>query len=106
MRKLLAGIVLVCAVACGSDSTEPQNVAVVFKIDGQTCRGSSTIDFFVDGTKVGSEQMTAGASSKVYTTTASTHALGAEIANTRALVWGPFTVNLSGLSGYTQLLTC
>ena len=109
MRRLLALLAL-ATLACGGDTTTAppavQSVAVTFKVDAQTCSGSATLNLFIDGNTVGSETLTAGGTSKAYQTTASSHILGAAVANTGGRTWGPSSVNLAGLGTYTHLLIC
>lgn len=108
--RLCAALLLVVLAACGgSDSTSPSGPSpsvVTFKIDAQTCSGTATINFFIDGSTVGSESLTAGSSSKGYSTTQTSHVLGASVANTNGRVWGPITVNLTNIATYTQVLVC
>ena len=109
MRNLLAAVGMTMLLACGGDKiTAPTPMtAVTFKVDAQTCSGTAILTLFIDGAPVGSESMSAGGSSKAYPTTASTHILGATVANvTNPRTWGPINVNLTNTSTYLQLLIC
>lgn len=92
-----------------SDITGPDKGAVVFKVDAQTCGGTASIDLFIDGSLVGTEQMSSGSSSKAYTATAGQHIVGAHTTNATATsgrVWPSATVTVPANATYTALLTC
>ena len=98
-------ILLALSLLAGCDSvTEPDDVLVQFRIDAQTCTGTGTVSFFIDGQTVGTETLAAGGTSRNYSTTAATHVLGAR--ENAGYTWGPINVDLTGQSAYTQILTC
>jgi hypothetical protein len=109
MRRFVSILSLALA-ACGGESSTgpktPATIPLIFKIDAQTCTGSAAIDFFVDGSIVGTENMSSGGTSSTYQITPAKHVLGAQVSNTHARVWGPFNIDLTGQTAWGQILTC
>lgn len=105
MRIISTLLAVLILTACGGDSTAPkeQRGSLVFRLDQQTCTGSGTITFFVDGSSVGSAAMTAGASSPSYSVTAGSHIVGA---TAPSFNWPSQTVTVPVNATYTALLTC
>jgi hypothetical protein len=106
MRPLLVLASLLCA-ACTA-ITAPSGVAsILFRLQAATCGGSGTVDFFIDGTRVGSRVMTVQ-DSAVFTVAAGEHTAGAvTLINGAAVVWfPPRAVVLGAGQRYTQTLGC
>ena len=107
MRHRIVTLALVLLAACGgSDATAPQQPAptlVYFRIDALTCKGTSVVNFFIDGVQVGSEPMTAGSLSKGYSTTVGSHVLGAR--TTEGYTWPNTTMTVTS-AGVTDILPC
>lgn len=107
MRAIyVIGALLCVAISCGDSTAPTPMTAVRFKVDKQTCVGTATLNFFVDGSQVGSGTLAAGDSSSVFRVTSASHTLGANYANIGGRGWGPFTVDLTDYESWTQLLTC
>lgn len=79
---------------------------VRWTVDAQSCIGSATIDFFVDGGRVGSETLTAGGTSRSYAVVAGTHVLGASVSNGAGYVWPSQTEPVPSGSTFTLVLKC
>jgi hypothetical protein len=91
----------------GPNYQAPTTGAVAFKVDGQSCVGSSAIDFYLDGSIIGTENLTAGgAASKSYVTSAGQHVVGAAVSNTRSFVWPSQNVMVTAGGVWTALLKC
>jgi hypothetical protein len=107
MRKIALLLALVAVTACGSDSsTAPKaDATVVFKIDALTCTGSGAIEFFIDGSPVGTETLSAGQSSQGYRTSGGQHILGARLANS-SFIWPNTTVTVPAGGTFNELLPC
>lgn len=92
--------------ACGGGADDPGPATVYFKIDTATCRGTgATFEFFVAGSKVGTEFLTVGATSKGYPSEQSTTVLSAKLID-GSRTWSPQTFNTPRGSAFTLLLTC
>lgn len=107
MRALL-GIATLCGVlACGGSDgpAAPAKGTVFFKVDALTCQGTGTIQFFLDGSNVGTETLSAGQTSQGYPTTAGSHVAGARLANS-TYVWPNTTIQVTANGSYTDILPC
>lgn len=111
MRRSL-GMLALCALAtvaaCGSDSTAPAPPPTSqfnFKIDALTCVGSGTILFFLDGSQIGAQAMSAGSSSSSFTTSPGPHTVGARAAD-NTFVWPTSNHSFPPNTLYTVVLTC
>jgi hypothetical protein len=80
--------------------------AVQFKIDALSCVGAAAIDFYLDGSVVGTETLAAGGSSRQYETTAGAHVLGAAVSNTHSYVWPSSSVTVPANTALLWLLRC
>jgi hypothetical protein len=76
MRIAGALLALVAGVAC-SESTDAPDDSISFRFDSYTCAGSSQVDLFVDGVKVGSPTLAAGETSTPFAVAAGAHAVSA-----------------------------
>ena len=104
MKRIVVGLAVLLT-ACGGDSpTAPSTVSLYFKVDAQTCIGTASVNFYVDGSLAGTESMPAGSTSKAYAVGKGAHVIGASVANTNSRIWGPYNVTLSG--DFTQVLAC
>lgn len=102
----VGALLLSTGAGCSGDGISgPSSGSVLFKIDAQTCTGSGTITFFIDGSAVGTETLSTGATSKAYTTTAGQHIVGAR-EGTSGYTWPSQTVTVPAGSTYTALLEC
>lgn len=107
MKHLLAGLALALVIGCGSDGgNAPTTGTIIFKVDASSCTGTAALDLFIDGSLVGTETLSAGASSKAYPATAGQHVVSARVANINSRVWPPITVTVPSGNSYTQLLLC
>jgi hypothetical protein len=111
MRRLL--IVMLCAplLACsggggGSGPTAPTTGVVYFRLDAATCGsvGTLTFNYYIDGSLVGSGNLSAGLTSPGFTVSAGAHATGAKVANT-TFAW---SINATVPAGgsWTSTLLC
>lgn len=110
MRRIAVVLSAFLIFGCGSDSsTAPApvvNGTIIFKIDAASCKGTSAVDLFIDGSLAGTETLSAGGTSKSYTVVSGQHVLAANISNTRAIVWPATTVTVPPNNSYTHILTC
>ena len=105
MRRIIAALSLLTLAACGGGGTEPiaTTGTVFFKIDALTCTGTAAVTLFIDGSAVGTETMSAGSTSKGYTTSAASHILGAR---TATYLWPNTTMTVPAGSSITDVLPC
>lgn len=105
MRKLTAVVLLVALAACGGGGgTEPiANGTLFFKIDALTCTGTDAVTFFIDGSAVGTETLSAGQTSRGYTTSAASHVAGAR---TPTYLWPNTTITVPANGSITDVLPC
>lgn len=107
MRNLFLGLAAAVLLGCGGDkATAPQTGEVIFKIDALTCTGTSSILFFVDGSQVGQQTLSAGQSSSPFEVDAGPHALGAREAASGGYVWPTTNATVPANTSYTATLTC
>lgn len=107
MKKLFLGLTAALLIACGGESTAPQIGEVMFKVDGLTCTGTSSIQFFIDGSLVGQQTLSAGGqSSSAFTVDAGPHTVGARDAVSGGFVWPTSNITVPSNTSYTTTLTC
>jgi hypothetical protein len=108
MRKRLAVIMLAVLAACGGDSgTQPSPTGtLIFRLDAQTCTGTGTLNFFLDGTNIGTATISAGQSQSFANQPAGQHIAGASEARIGGYVWPSATVMIPVNGTYTQVLSC
>jgi hypothetical protein len=102
---LLAG----CSAAAAPTTPVVVNTTgyVVWKIDGNSCTGADAINFYLDGSVVGTQTLTAGVgSSSAYPTPQGTHLISARENRTGGFVWPTQTVAISAGGTFTSVLTC
>jgi hypothetical protein len=108
MRTLLAIASLLALAACGGDkSTAPaQTGTLIFRLDSQTCTGTGTLNFFLDGATIGSATISAGQSQSFSGQPAGQHVAGASETKTGGYVWPSQNVNIPANGSWTSVLTC
>jgi hypothetical protein len=111
-RPLALTLLALSLGACGGADAvagppAPSQGAVQFKVDALTCVGSATIDFYLDGSVIGTETLSAGGSaSKQYPTSAGQHVLGAAVSNTRSYVWPSANAIVPVNATFIAILKC
>jgi hypothetical protein len=84
----------------------PAESAVQFKLDASTCVGAGAIDFFLDGSFIGTETLSPGIPSKQYETTPGGHVVSAAVSNTHSLVWPSTNVTVQPNTALVWILRC
>jgi hypothetical protein len=99
---------LLLAGACSGDkSTGPaQTGTVIFRLDSQTCTGTGTIAFFLDGNSIGTVTLSAGQSTSFANQPAGPHIVGASETRTGGYVWPQQSVTIPPNGSFTQVLQC
>lgn len=107
MRRLIVAVVLLFTVACGNNSPMAASGAILYTLDANSCRGlpALTIDFYVDGTNVGSGTLTPGQSSRSFSVAAGQHVLSARVANIN-YVWPVLNATANPGGSFTYVLIC
>lgn len=81
---------------------------VVYTLDAQSCTGKnvSTLNFFIDGFQVGSENLSPGTHSQVFEVYEGFHLVAASEAKVGGRQWNPVTALVTKSVGYNQVLLC
>lgn len=103
----LAGLALIAACGGSGDSPAgPQQGDLFFRVDAQSCTGSGVLEFFFDGTNIGSQRLGAGETSRAFRVAAGQHTVGAREATAGGFNWPNQTVNIPVNGSYTHILLC
>lgn len=107
MRSLLLALAVSLGLAACGGATAPQRASAAFKVDGATCAslGTVTLDFFIDGTSVGTESLAPGVQSKSYAVAPGSHVTLVEIANS-SFGWANATMNYPAGQTTVRILPC
>lgn len=95
-------ILLSAFILAGCGTTEPSG-GISFKPDAASCSGSAVLDLFIDGTKVASPTLSAGAGSPFYPVANGSHVASA-ISQSSGAEWPSETVTVTGPT--TFVLPC
>ena len=110
MRRMRFGITMALLVACGGceEVTGVLNDTgtVVFKVHENCGSASGTIQFYVDGSSVGTATLSGGQSSPSYTVSAGQHLASANETISGNLSWPNLSFTVEAGSSFTVLLTC
>ena len=100
---LAATAILVSSCGGGDDDNTG---TVYFKIDAATCPSAAvSVALFINGTRVGTETLSAGSTSSGYSTAAGSAVLSASLVGI-TYSWSPSTHNIPKGGSFTLVLTC
>ena len=112
MKRVLLALICGLASACGGGEDSPTaptstRSSVLFTLDANSCRGvpAVTIEFFVDGSTVGSGTLSPGQTSQSFPVSAGSHLLSARVANFD-IVWPSLNATTPAGGSFTYLLIC
>lgn len=104
-----AMLLLLCALtlACGGGSTAPAPTGtLIFRLDAQTCTGTGTLTFFLDGTTIGTATLSAGQSQSFPGQPTGQHVAGASETRAGGFTWAPQVVTIPPNASLTHVLVC
>lgn len=111
MKRLVIGMACAILMACGGNPNSPSKQgSIVYRLDANSCGpilGTSTLalQYFVDGTQVGSATVGVGQTSPPFAISPTSHVASASVANFN-YQWPSLNFTVASGQTFTYVLIC